>query len=125
MWASLPSPESQTTFQGGAVDQDQVNAYVGQNCADAQANAGIGNFAPCAQLTSATPQAFQSGPEYSFDPIFLAYGVVGDQGISVAEPAGGFARFTVEAELETGLDQPRIRHRRPVLELEDLPRQFF
>ena len=79
---------TRVTFQGGAVDQDQVNAYVGQNCADAQANAGIGNFAPCAQLTSATPQAFQSGPEYAFDPIFLAYGVTGDQGISVAEPAG-------------------------------------
>jgi len=81
---------TRVTYQGSsAVDQDQVNTYVGQNCADAQANAGIGNFAPCAQLTSGAPQSFQTGPEYAFNPIFLAYGVTGDQGISMAQPAGG------------------------------------
>lgn len=79
---------ARVTFQGGAVDQDQTNVYVGQNCATAQSNGGLGQFAPCAQLGSGTPQAFQTGQEYTFSPIFLAWGVTGSQAITEAVADG-------------------------------------
>ena len=52
------------------------------------ANAGIGQYAPCALLASGAPQGFQNGPEYLFEPIFLAYGVTGEQSIANATAAG-------------------------------------
>jgi MYXO-CTERM domain-containing protein len=76
------------TYTGTTTDQEQLNVYAGQNCATAQQNGGLGQYKPCALLSSALPSAFQKGTEFLFSPIFLAYGVTGEQGIANAMPAG-------------------------------------
>jgi hypothetical protein len=73
------------------VDNVQVLAMVGQQCADAQGAPGVSPYALCAQLVSGLPTVFQNGPEYYFDPIWLAHGVESTQSIDAAEPAGDCA----------------------------------
>lgn len=70
-------------------DNVQTEAYLGHDCAQAQF--GINpSFFPCAQLATGFPQTFKNGPEYLFDPIYLAWGVVrgGPQSLGSAENAG-------------------------------------
>ena len=76
------------TLQGGGVDQEQITAMTGQNCAMAQTLPGVGAYAPCVILTTAVPQSFQNGPQYAFEPIWLAYGSASSQAIESAEPDG-------------------------------------
>ena len=73
-----------------SINFTQTEAYVGHHCDVAQL--GITNqYWPCAKLAAGFPSLFQKGPEYSFDPVFLAWGVnilETPQTLEGAEPAG-------------------------------------
>ncbi len=70
------------------VDNVQVLAMVGQQCAMAQLLPGVSPYSLCAQLVAGLPTVFQNGAEFRFDPIWLAYGVKDVQDIAEAEPDG-------------------------------------
>lgn len=70
------------------IDPVQIQAMVGQQCGIAQASPGISQYALCAQLVAGLPTVFQNGPEFYFDPIWLAHGSDGPQSIDAAVPAG-------------------------------------
>jgi hypothetical protein len=78
------------TSSGNTVDAVQVNAYVGQQCATAQAMPGVTQYDPCVQVASGLPAVFQNAPEYSFEPLWLAFGVtdVNNQSLGSAESSG-------------------------------------
>jgi hypothetical protein len=71
-----------------APDIVQIQAMVGQQCALAQQMPGISQYDLCAQLVAGLPAVFQNGPEFPFDPIWLAYGTEGTQSIDTAVPNG-------------------------------------
>ncbi|NVB40152.1 hypothetical protein G6O69_20060 [Pseudenhygromyxa sp. WMMC2535] len=75
-------------LDGNSTGSEQLRAMVGQECDTAQASPGLSNYYPCAQLVAAAPAVFQQGPEYAFEPIWLAYGSTGDQAIATAVPSG-------------------------------------
>src|SRR5690606_31857200 len=60
--------KARVTYQGSSTDETQVNAYVGQNCANAQKSGGVGQFDPCALLASGRATSYRGGPEYDFSP---------------------------------------------------------
>jgi hypothetical protein len=75
------------TFQGSGVDPELIVGMVGQFCDDGQRPNTPYDL--CAQIVSGLPQTFQTNPEYVFDPIWLAYGVQGNnQNIDTAIPVG-------------------------------------
>lgn len=78
------------TSSGNAVDAVQLNAYVGQQCATAQAMPGVTQYDPCVLVTSGLPAVFQNAPEFAFSPLWLAVGVtdVNNQSLGSAEASG-------------------------------------
>ncbi len=70
----------------GAPDPVQVRTFVGDNCGIAQNGIGIQNR-PCALVLDEFANAYTRNINFSFNPLWLSTGVVGDQAIDQAVAA--------------------------------------
>lgn len=68
----------------------RVTTFVGSRCDQGQTTAGVGQVKPCARIVVSSPSTYLLGLNFSFEPIWLADGIVpgGSQDIEEATPAG-------------------------------------